>query len=126
MPTSKSSEYCVISAPFGRLGVQTELVDGSLMISKIDYLPLNSPLSPSGNSLAKARRLQSNAISISKRPNLFLTYHLSLPVRPTREKFGMLLKALGWERRVPMVRSQKPLKVDPVQSGLLAVPIHIL
>ncbi|MBU3601637.1 methylated-DNA--[protein]-cysteine S-methyltransferase [Polynucleobacter sp. AM-25C3] len=60
MPTSKSSEYCVISAPFGRLGVQTELVDGSLMISKIEYLPLNTPLSPSGNSLAKAFTKQCN------------------------------------------------------------------
>jgi methylated-DNA-[protein]-cysteine S-methyltransferase len=54
MSTLKSVEYCVISAPFGRLGVQTELVDGSLMISKIDYLPLNTALIPPGNALAKA------------------------------------------------------------------------
>jgi len=54
MPASKSSEYCVISAPFGCLGVQTELVDDSLMISKIDYLPPNTPLSPPKNQLTKA------------------------------------------------------------------------
>ena len=54
MPTLKLAEYCVISAPFGRLGVQTELVDGSLMISKIDYLPPNTALIPPGNALAKA------------------------------------------------------------------------
>jgi methylated-DNA-[protein]-cysteine S-methyltransferase len=53
MPTLKSIEYCVIPAPFGCLGVQTELVDGSLMISKIDYLPPNTVLSQPKNYLAK-------------------------------------------------------------------------
>ena len=53
MPILKSTEYCVIQAPFGCLGVQTELVDGSLMISKIDYLPPNTPLISPGNHLAK-------------------------------------------------------------------------
>lgn len=53
MPAPRSAEYCVISAPFGRLGVQTELVDGSLMISKIDYLRPNTALIPPGNALAK-------------------------------------------------------------------------
>lgn len=60
MPTPKPSlplklaDYCVLSAPFGCLGVKTELVDGSLMISKIDYLASSTPLSPPGNQLAKA------------------------------------------------------------------------
>jgi len=54
MSALRSVEYCVISAPFGRLGVQTELVDGSLMISKIDYLPPDAALIPPGNALAKA------------------------------------------------------------------------
>jgi methylated-DNA-[protein]-cysteine S-methyltransferase len=54
MPTSTSTEYCVISAPFGSLGVQTQLVDGSLMISKIDYLPPDTALIPPRNALAKA------------------------------------------------------------------------
>lgn len=54
MPDSNSIEYCVIPAPFGCLGVQTELVDGSLMVSKIDYLPSNTVLSPPSNQLAKA------------------------------------------------------------------------
>ncbi|MGV0981814.1 MAG: methylated-DNA--[protein]-cysteine S-methyltransferase [Polynucleobacter sp.] len=53
MPTPTSTEYCVISAPFGRLGVQTELVDGSLMISKIDYLPPDTALISPTNALAK-------------------------------------------------------------------------
>lgn len=54
MPTISSVEYCVISAPFGCLGVKTELVDGSLMISKIDYLPLDTALIPPRNALAQA------------------------------------------------------------------------
>lgn len=53
MPTPKPADYCVISAPFGCLSAKTELVDGSLMISKIDYLPLNTALSPPSNELAK-------------------------------------------------------------------------
>ena len=53
MPTPSSIEYCVLPAPFGCLGVQTELVDGSLMISKIDYLPLGTALVPPANDLAK-------------------------------------------------------------------------
>lgn len=52
-PTPISLEYCVISAPFGRLGVQTELVDGSLMISRVDYLPSNTALIAPANQLAK-------------------------------------------------------------------------
>ncbi len=44
----------MIPAPFGCLGVQTELVDGSLMVSKIDYLPLSATLIPPRNALAKA------------------------------------------------------------------------
>lgn len=44
----------MISTPFGCLGVQTELVDSSLMISKIDYLPLSTPLISPTNALAKA------------------------------------------------------------------------
>jgi methylated-DNA-[protein]-cysteine S-methyltransferase len=54
MQPSKSIQYCVISAPFGCVGVQTEFVEGSLMISKIDYLPTNTVLSPVANYLAKA------------------------------------------------------------------------
>ena len=77
MPTSKATEYCVITAPFGCLGVQTELVDGSLMISKIDYLPPNTVLRPPANHLAKAFSKQcgeyfNNAFSV-----------FDLPLKPT-------------------------------------------
>jgi methylated-DNA-[protein]-cysteine S-methyltransferase len=48
-----SSSYCVIAAPFGRLGILTELVEGSLMLSKIDYLPAGEALIAPQNALAK-------------------------------------------------------------------------
>ncbi len=47
------TSYCVIEAPFGRLGILTELVEGSLMLSRIDYLPANAALVPPKNQLAK-------------------------------------------------------------------------
>ncbi len=50
----KNAAYCIISAPFGRLGIQTELVDGSLMISKINYLPSNQPLIDPSNPFQKS------------------------------------------------------------------------
>ena len=50
---SKSQSYCVIDAPFGRLGIATEMVDGSLMVSKIDYLAADTPMSAPQNALAK-------------------------------------------------------------------------
>lgn len=50
---SNSREYCVISAPFGCLGVETEFIDGSLMISKVNYLPPDAVLVRPSNDLAQ-------------------------------------------------------------------------
>lgn len=77
MPISTSAEYCVISAPFGCLGVQTELVDGSLMISKIDYLPPGTTLISPRNALAKAFSKQS-AQYFKDASSLF-----DIPLKPT-------------------------------------------
>ena len=49
----KNAQYCVIDAPFGRLGIATEMVDGSLMLAKIDYLSPSTSLCPPSNALAK-------------------------------------------------------------------------
>lgn len=51
--SANNASYCVITAPFGRLGILTELVDGSLMLSKIDYLPADEGLVAPKNALAK-------------------------------------------------------------------------
>jgi methylated-DNA-[protein]-cysteine S-methyltransferase len=55
---NKSKDYCVIAAPFGRLGIGTEMVDGSLMVSKIDYLPAKASLVSPKNQLARQVAMQ--------------------------------------------------------------------
>ena len=55
------SSYSVIPAPFGYLGITTELVDGSLMLSKIDYLPAVTALIAPQNHLAKEAARQCRA-----------------------------------------------------------------
>lgn len=73
---TRGAQYCVIEAPFGCLGIGTELVDGSLMISKIDYLPATTPLQSPKNELAKQADKQLKAYF--KNPN----YHFDLPTKP--------------------------------------------
>jgi methylated-DNA-[protein]-cysteine S-methyltransferase len=72
-----SAHYCVIPAPFGCLGIGTELVDGSLMISRVDYLPAKTPLRAPQNQLAKVAEKQFK--SYFKNPH----YQFDLPVKPT-------------------------------------------
>ncbi|MFZ4063101.1 MAG: methylated-DNA--[protein]-cysteine S-methyltransferase [Polynucleobacter sp.] len=52
LPLAKTPQYCVIEAPFGCMGIETQVVDGSLMVSKMDYLPPKTPLKPPINALA--------------------------------------------------------------------------
>ena len=72
----QNAQYCVIEAPFGRLGILTEMVDGSLMLSKIDYLSLRTPLSPPSNQLVKEAAKQ--CASYFKNPS----HHFDLPLKP--------------------------------------------
>ena len=51
--TSPDLQYCVIEAPFGRLGIETEMLEGSLMVSRIDYLPAKAVLIKPQNQLAR-------------------------------------------------------------------------
>jgi methylated-DNA-[protein]-cysteine S-methyltransferase len=46
------SNECVIAAPFGCLGIITEMVDGSLMLAHIRYLPAAVKPKAPGNALA--------------------------------------------------------------------------
>ena len=89
----KSASYCVIEAPFGRLGISTELVDGSLMLSKIDYLPATKALSSPQNALAKEVAKQCKAYF--KDPN----YQFDLPMKPS----GTAHQQKVWQsiRRIP-------------------------
>jgi methylated-DNA-[protein]-cysteine S-methyltransferase len=72
----QTEHYCVIEAPFGRLGIGTEVVDGSLMLSKIDYLPPNTPLASPQNALAQ---------EVSKQCALYFknpAHAFDLPLKP--------------------------------------------
>jgi len=71
-----STSYCVIEAPFGCLGILTELVEGSLMLSGIDYLPANTALIAPQNHLAKEAARQCKAYF--KDPH----WQFDLPTKP--------------------------------------------
>lgn len=73
---ANSSSYCVIAAPFGRLGILTELVEGSLMLSKIDYLPASKALIAPKNALAK--EVERQCKEYFKDP----TWQFDLPIKP--------------------------------------------
>ena len=74
--TSLDLQYCVIEAPFGCLGILTELVDGSLMLSRIDYLPSSATLVSPQNQLAKEVARQCKAYF--KDPH----WQFDLPLKP--------------------------------------------
>jgi methylated-DNA-[protein]-cysteine S-methyltransferase len=50
--SNHQSNTCVIAAPFGCLGIITEIVDGSLMLAHIRYLPASAKHQAPGNALA--------------------------------------------------------------------------
>lgn len=88
------SQYCVIDAPFGCLGILTELVDGSLMLSKIDYLPAKTALITPQNQLAKEVAKQCKAYF--KNPQ----YQFNLPLKPA----GTIHQQKVWSQihRIPV------------------------
>ena len=111
---SESARYCVIDAPFGRLGILTELVDGSLMLSKIDYLPSSTPLSAPQNQLAKEVEKQCRAYF--KDPN----FQFDLPIKP----LGTLHQQKVWQRirGIPAGKAQTYGEVaKAIKSGPRAV-----
>lgn len=69
-------QQCVISTPFGRLEISTELVDGSLMISGIDYLQKGQTLISPQNSLATLAKEQIGAYLDDPR------FQFNLPLKP--------------------------------------------
>ena len=73
---TNSRSYCVITAPFGCLGILTELVEESLMLSKIDYLSADTKLIAPSNALAKEVARQCKAYF--KDPN----WQFDLPTKP--------------------------------------------
>ena len=92
-PLPEGANYCVIDAPFGHLGIQTELVDGSLMLSKIDYLPNRVSLIKPQNGLAREVAKQCKAYF--KDP----LFQFDLPMKPLGTAHQQ--KVWGRVRKIP-------------------------
>jgi len=110
----ESARYCVIAAPFGRLGILTELVEGSLMLSKIDYLPSEVALLAPQNALAKAVAKQCQAYF--KDPH----YVFDLPLKP----LGTAHQQKVWQKigQIPSGKTQTYGELaKAIQSGPRAV-----
>ena len=111
---AKSGDYCVIAAPFGRLGIATEMVDGSLMVSKIDYLPAKAVLISPKNHLAKEVAVQCK--QYFKNPNTTF----DLPLKP----LGTEHQQRVWShiRQIPVGKSKTYGEIAAViKSGPRAV-----
>ena len=111
---ANSAQYCVIAAPFGRLGVLTELVDDSLMVSKIEYLPKETPLLPPKNALAKEVARQCRAYF--QEPH----FQFDLPLKPA----GTIHQQKVWQhiRDIPVGKTHTYGEVAAkIKSGPRAV-----
>ena len=76
-----TSNDCVIAAPFGCLGITTEIVDGSLMLAQIRYLPLSARHKAPGNALAALAEQQCRAYFADPRAVF------DLPLKPQGTEF---------------------------------------
>lgn len=74
-------EQCVIASPIGKLGITTQLVDGSLMISEISYLPKGVRAIFPQNDLAREAKVQLEAYF----DNPF--FRFNLPLKPQGTPF---------------------------------------
>jgi methylated-DNA-[protein]-cysteine S-methyltransferase len=75
------SNACVIAAPFGCLGITTEMVDGSLMLARIQYLPASAKHQAPGNALAALVEEQCHAYFANPRAVF------DLPLKPQGTEF---------------------------------------
>jgi methylated-DNA-[protein]-cysteine S-methyltransferase len=75
------SSACVIAAPFGCLGITTEMVDGSLMLAHIRYLPASAKHQAPGNALAALVEEQCRAYFADPRAVF------DLPIKPQGTAF---------------------------------------
>ncbi len=71
----------MIAAPFGCLGITTEMVDGSLMLARIRYLPASTKHKAPGNALAALVEEQCQAYFADPR-TVF-----DLPLKPQGTEF---------------------------------------
>jgi len=112
--SSSSANYCVIAAPFGCLGILTEMVDGSLMLSRMDYLPANTALIVPQNQLAKEVARQCKAYF--QDPH----WQFDLPTKPTGTEHQRKVWASIQDIPAGQTRTYGEL-AKKIQSGARAV-----
>ena len=98
----------VIAAPFGRLGIETELVDGSLMVSQICYLPKTTALQRPRTALAK--EVERQCKDYFSDPDA----QFDLPLKPT----GTLFQQKVWSEITHIARG------EVLTYGVIAKKIH--
>jgi len=81
--SSTDIHYCVMASPFGHLGISTEMVEGSLMLSGIHYLPFETSLKAPGNELAKEVIRQCKPVGTSHQQKVWGSI-LEIPLGLTR------------------------------------------
>lgn len=86
----------VIAAPFGRLGIETELVDGSLMISQICYLPPTVKLQRARTALAQ--EVEDQCKHYFTNPD----FQFDLPMKPA----GTLFQQKVWSEITKIMRGE--------------------
>ena len=101
----------VIAAPFGRLGIETELVDGSLMVSQICYLPKTTALQRPRTALAK--KVERQCKDYFSDPDC----EFDLPLKPT----GTLFQQKVWSEITHIARGQV-LTYGVIAKKILSAP----
>ncbi len=109
-----SSSYCVVAVPFGCLGISTELVDGSLMLAKIDYLPSDAALIAPQNQLAK--EVVKQVTAYFKDPS----WEFDLPIKPVGTEHQK--KVWSYIQNIPVGKTKTYGEVaKQIKSGARAV-----
>lgn len=101
----------VIAAPFGRLGIQTGMVDGSLMVIQICYLPKSTKLVTPKDDLAK--QVQEQCQSYFKDPSFIF----DLPIAPA----GTTFQNKVWGQ-INRINAGKTLTYGEVAKNIRSAP----
>ncbi len=102
------SSACVIAAPFGCLGITTEMVDGSLMLAHIRYLPASAKHQAPGNALAALVEEQCRAYFADPRAVF------DLPLKPQ----GTAFQQRVWDAVAQLKAGER------ITYGEIAVHLH--
>lgn len=101
----------VIKAPFGKLGIETGIVEGSLMVTQLCYLPKDTPVKTASNELAK--EVAKQCASYFKDPHFIF----DLPLKPA----GTTFQNKVWER-ISKIESGTTTTYGELAKGIRSAP----